>query len=190
MGARVRKTVTIVFSDVVGSTGLGERLDPESFQHVMTRYGSEMRRVLERHGGRVEKFIGDAVMAVFGVPVLHEDDALRAVRAALEMRAALADLNRELDRDYGVELGIRIGVHTGEVITDERALDQGLIAGDAVNAAARLTELAKDVDGLLVASWESVESADDDEAAHWRKHDTVTLRGRSTETVLAIPTGQ
>ena len=138
MGARVRKTVTIVFSDVVGSTGLGERLDPESFQHVMSRYGGEMRRVVEAHGGRVEKFIGDAVMAVFGVPVLHEDDAMRAVRAALEMQAGLADLNRELDRDYGVELGIRIGVHTGEVITDERALDQGLIAGDAVNAAARL----------------------------------------------------
>ena len=96
-----------------------------------------MQRVVELHGGRVEKFIGDAVMAVFGVPVLHEDDALRAVRAALEMRAALADLNRELEREYGVELGIRIGVHTGEVITDERAVDQGLIVGDAVNAAAR-----------------------------------------------------
>src|SRR5690349_25051740 len=95
-GARVRKTVTIVFSDVVGSTGLGERLDPESFQHVMTRYGSEMQRVVERNGGRVEKFIGDAVKAVFGVPVLHEFDDPCAVRAELEMRVALADLNLEL----------------------------------------------------------------------------------------------
>jgi class 3 adenylate cyclase/tetratricopeptide (TPR) repeat protein len=140
--ARVRKTVTIVFSDVVGSTALGERLDPEALQLVMGRYGAEMRRVIELHGGRVEKFIGDAVMAVFGVPVLHEDDALRAVSAGLEMRAALADLNGELERDYGVELGIRIGIHTGEVITDERAIDQGLIVGDAVNAASRLQSSA------------------------------------------------
>ena len=132
--ARVRKTVTIVFSDVVGSTELGERLDPETLQLVMIRYGAEMRRMLELHGGRVEKFIGDAVMAVFGVPVLHEDDALRAVRAGLDMRDALTELNRGLDREYGVELRIRIGVHTGEVITDELASDQALVAGDAVNA--------------------------------------------------------
>ena len=90
---RVRKTVTIVFSDVVGSTALGERLDPEALHGVIGRYGGAMQRVVELHGGRVEKFIGDAVMAVFGVPVLHEDDALRAVRAALEMRTALVDLN-------------------------------------------------------------------------------------------------
>src|SRR4249920_1211274 len=134
----VRKTVTIVFSDVVGSTALGERLDPEALQIVMGRYGAEMRRVIELHGGRVEKFIGDAVMAVFGVPVLHEDDALRALSAGLEMRAALAGLNRELERDYGVELVIRIGIRTGEVITDERAVDQGLIIGGAVSAASRL----------------------------------------------------
>jgi class 3 adenylate cyclase/tetratricopeptide (TPR) repeat protein len=140
--ARVRKTVTIVFADVVGSTALGERLDPESLQLVMSRYGGAMRRVVEQHGGRVEKFIGDAVMAVFGVPVLHEDDALRAVRAGLGMRDAMTALNRELERDYGVDLWIRIGVHTGEVITDELAVDQGLVAGDAVNAAARLQAAA------------------------------------------------
>ncbi len=136
--ARVRKTVSIVFADVVGSTALGERLDPESLQLVMSRYGGEMERVVELHGGRVEKFIGDAVMAVFGVPVLHEDDALRAVRAGLGMRDAMTALNRELERDFGTALEIRIGVHTGEVITDELAVDQGLVAGDAVNAAARL----------------------------------------------------
>jgi class 3 adenylate cyclase len=77
-----RKTVTIVFADVTGSTGLGERLDPESLRHVMQRYFDEMRAVLESHGGTVEKFIGDAVMAVFGIPQVHEDDALRGVRAA------------------------------------------------------------------------------------------------------------
>jgi class 3 adenylate cyclase/tetratricopeptide (TPR) repeat protein len=136
--ARVRKIVTIVFADVVGSTELGERLDPESLQAVMSRYGAAMRQVIELHGGRVEKFIGDAVMGVFGIPVLHEDDALRAVRAGLGMSDCLAELNREFDREYGVELGIRIGVHTGEVITDELASDQALVAGDVVNAAARL----------------------------------------------------
>ena len=82
----VRKTVTVVFSDVTGSTALGEQLDPETLRRVMGRYFDEMQTVVERHGGTVEKFIGDAVMAVFGIPILHEDDALRAVRAAAEMR--------------------------------------------------------------------------------------------------------
>jgi len=81
----VRKTVTVVFTDVTGSTAMGERLDPESLRRVMTRYFDEMQTVVERHGGTVEKFIGDAVMAVFGVPTLHEDDAMRAVRAAWDM---------------------------------------------------------------------------------------------------------
>ena len=93
----VRKTVTILFSDVTGSTALGERLDPESLRRVMTRYFDLMRAVLERHGGTVEKFIGDAVMAVFGVPRVHEDDALRATRAAQETREALEDLNKQLE---------------------------------------------------------------------------------------------
>ena len=139
---QARKTVTIVFSDVVGSTELGEQLEPETLQHVMSLYGDEMRRVIELYGGRVEKFVGDAVMAVFGVPVLHEDDAIRAVRATLGMRDALTNLNRELEREYGVELRIRIGVNTGEVITDERAVEKGLVAADAVNTASRLQTAA------------------------------------------------
>ena len=85
--SEVRKTVTIVFCDVVGSTAMGEALDPESVRRVMERYFDAMRAAIEHHGGTVEKFIGDAVMAVFGVPQVHEDDALRAVRAAAEMRA-------------------------------------------------------------------------------------------------------
>src|SRR6184192_378033 len=109
----VRKTVTVVFTDVTGSTALGERLDPESLRRVMTRYFDSMREVLERHGGTVEKFIGDAVMAVFGIPKLHEDDALRAVRAASDMRDALAVLNDELRSDRGVEIATRTGVNTG-----------------------------------------------------------------------------
>ena len=104
-GHELRKTVTAVFCDVAGSTALGERLDPEALRHVLGRYYSEMRAVLERHGGLVEKFIGDAVVAVFGVPVVHEDDALRAVRAAVEMRASLERLNDELEHESGVRIG-------------------------------------------------------------------------------------
>jgi class 3 adenylate cyclase len=97
-GREVRKTVTVLFSDVTGSTALGELLDPEALRSVMSRYFDLARTVVERHGGTVEKFIGDAVMAVFGVPTAHEDDALRAVRAAFELRSDLGALNDELER--------------------------------------------------------------------------------------------
>ncbi len=142
----VRKTVTVVFCDVTGSTGLGERLDPESLRHVMARYFEAMRTVIERHGGTVEKFIGDAVMAVFGVPTVHEDDALRAARAAMEMREALASLNEELERDYGARLELRTGVNTGEVVT---GTEERLATGDAVNVAARLEQAAARGEVLL-----------------------------------------
>ena len=98
--------------------------------------------MLARHGGTVEKFIGDAVMAVFGVPRLHEDDALRAVRAAVEMRVELASLNEELQRDWGVTLRTRTGVNTGEVVAGDPSSGQALVTGDAVNTAARLEQLA------------------------------------------------
>ena len=104
-----RKTVTILFCDVTGSTAMGERLDPESLRQVMRRYFDAARTVIEQHGGTVEKFIGDAVMAVFGVPVLHEDDALRAVRAAAGLRDALVSLNDALQRDYGTTVTVRTG---------------------------------------------------------------------------------
>src|ERR687887_834581 len=97
-----RRTVTVLFADLPDSTPLGERIDPEALRQVMSRYFEHMRAVLERHGATVEKFIGDAVMAVFGLPEAHEDDALRAVRAALDMRRGLDELNVELDRHYGV----------------------------------------------------------------------------------------
>jgi class 3 adenylate cyclase/tetratricopeptide (TPR) repeat protein len=125
----VRKIVTVLFCDVVGSTALGERVDPEPLRRLMGSYYDEMRTIVERHGGTVEKFIGDAVMAVFGVPQAHEDDALRAVRAAAEMQAAAAPL----------ELEIRIGINTGEVVTGE---GETLVTGDAVNVAARLEQAA------------------------------------------------
>jgi predicted ATPase/class 3 adenylate cyclase len=138
----VRKTVTCVFCDVVESTALGERLDPEAVRRVMSLYFEEMRRAVERHGGTVEKFIGDAVMAVFGVPKLHEDDALRAVRAAQEMSAALHHLNEEVGAAWGVTLAARIGVDTGEVVASETQANQRLVTGSAVNMAARLEQHA------------------------------------------------
>src|SRR5918992_3506055 len=101
---QTKKTVTIVFTDVVGSTSLGEGLDPELLRRVMTTYFDRMRAVLERHGGTVEKYIGDAIVAVFGIPEVHEDDALRAVRAAWEMRGALDELNGDLAARHGVRI--------------------------------------------------------------------------------------
>src|SRR5438132_4442818 len=112
----VRKTVTVLFADVAGSTALGERFDPESMRRVMGRYFDEMRTILERHGGTVEKFIGDAVMGVFGIPLVHDDDPLRAVRAALEMRTRLGTLNEELEAQWGMRLEVRMGLNTGEVV--------------------------------------------------------------------------
>jgi class 3 adenylate cyclase len=147
--AEVRKRVTVVFADIVGSTSLVHRLEPESLRRVMDRYFESMRDVIERHGGTVEKFIGDAVMAVFGIPVLHEDDALRAVRAATEMRDSLGHLNIEFERSLGVAIQIRIGVDTGEVVAGDPAGGQAFATGDAVNVAARLQEAAQPMEILV-----------------------------------------
>src|SRR5439155_685305 len=138
-----RRTVTVLFADVADSTPLGERLDPETVRQVMSRWFERMSEVLERHGGTVEKFIGDAVMAVFGIPDLHEDDALRAVRAATELRVALAQLNEELERELGVRIGIRVGVNSGEVVAGDGTGGQMLVTGDPVNVAKRLEEAAR-----------------------------------------------
>ncbi len=138
--------MTILFCDVTGSTALGERLDSESLRRVMERYFTLARNVLERHGGTVEKFIGDAVMAVFGIPAVHEDDALRAARAAHELREELSGLNAELQSEFGTELQVRMGVNTGEVVTSEGGT---LATGDAVNVAARLEQAAEPGDILI-----------------------------------------
>ena len=137
-----RRIVTVVFTDVTGSTALGESLDPEPLRRVLTRYFDSMQDVIERHGGVVEKFIGDAVMAVFGIPQLHEDDALRAVKAASAMRERLVTLNMELASDHGVRIETRTGVNTGEVVAGDPTSGQRLITGDAVNLAARLEQAA------------------------------------------------
>ena len=138
----VRKIVTVVFSDVASSTALGERLDAESLRRAMGRYFDEMSAVIERHGGTVEKFIGDAIMAVFGIPTVHEDDALRAVAATVEMRDELERLNHELERGLGVRLEVRLGANTGEVVAGDPAARQRLVTGDAVNVAKRLEQAA------------------------------------------------
>lgn len=142
VGREVRKTVTVVFSDLVGFTPLGERLDPESLREVMTRFYDRAAEVLARHGGTVTKFIGDAVMAVYGIPRLHEDDALRAVRGAAELAEALAELNGELEAAWGVRLALRTGVNTGEVVVGDAVQGQEVVVGDAVNVAARLEQAA------------------------------------------------
>jgi class 3 adenylate cyclase/tetratricopeptide (TPR) repeat protein len=144
-----RRTVTILFADVSGSTSLGEQLDPESMRSLMGRYFAEMRTIIERHGGTVEKFIGDAVMAVFGIPTLHEDDALRAVRAAAEIGARLAALNAELGAQRGIAIRFRTGVNTGGVVAGDPASGQTLVTGDAVNTAARLEQAAAPGEILL-----------------------------------------
>ncbi|MDP9273383.1 MAG: AAA family ATPase [Chloroflexota bacterium] len=138
-----RRRVTVLFTDVAGSTTIGEQLDPEALREVMQRYFDAMRVAIEHHEGTVEKFIGDAVMAVFGIPQLHEDDALRAVRAAFDMQAALETLNRDIGARWGVELAIRTGINTGEVVAGDATVGQTLATGDVVNTAARLEQAAQ-----------------------------------------------
>ncbi len=133
---KTRKVVTALFCDVTGSTSLGEELDPEVLREVLNRYFADIRVTIERHGGTVEKFIGDAVMAVFGIPQVHEDDALRAVRAAAEIRERLPAVAEEV----GVTLRFRTGVNTGPVLMGE---GENLAIGDAVNVAARLEQAAE-----------------------------------------------
>jgi class 3 adenylate cyclase len=144
-----RKIVTVVFADVVGSTALGERVDPETLRWAMQRWFGRMAEAIERHGGTVENYIGDAVMAVFGIPVAHEDDALRAVRAAADMREEVAVLRGELRRERGVELAVRIGVNTGEAVTGVAAAGRFFTSGDIVNVGARLEQAASPGDILL-----------------------------------------
>ena len=159
----VRKTVTVVFSDVTGSTALGESTDPEALRALLARYFELMKAIVESHGGTVEKFIGDAVMAVFGIPRAHEDDALRACRAAVEMRDALP------------ELGIRgrIGMNTGEVVT---GTSERLATGDAVNVAARLEQAAEPGE-VLIGEADSRARA---RRGRWpRRWSRSTLKGKS-----------
>ena len=138
-----RKTVTIVFADLKATTVRGEPLAPEVFKGLMARAFEVARQAAERHGGTVAKFIGDAVMVVFGLPVRHEDDALRAVRSALAMKAGLTTLAESLERDQAIRLDLAFGVNTGEVVAGHASVGQSLAIGDAVNVAARVEGLTK-----------------------------------------------
>ena len=144
-----RKVITVLFADLVGFTSRSERLDPEDVRATLSPYFARLREELERRGGTVEKFIGDAVMAVFGAPTTHEDDPERAVRAALAIRDALAEMN---EQDPQLDLHLRVGINTGEALVSLGASPlqgEGMAAGDVVNTAARLQSSAP-VDGILV----------------------------------------
>jgi class 3 adenylate cyclase/tetratricopeptide (TPR) repeat protein len=169
-----RKTITVLFADLVGFTSRSEQLDPEDVRAMLTPYFTRLREELERRGGTVEKFIGDAVMAVFGAPIAHEDDPERAVRAALAIRDALAEMN---EQDPGIDLHVRIGVNTGEALVSlgVRPLQgEGMAAGDVVNTAARLQSSAP-VDGILVgeATYRATERA-----IEFRQTDPVQAKGK------------
>src|SRR5438128_4574145 len=134
-----RKLVTVLFADITGSTTLGERFDPERWRVLLQRFFSVMTSTIEAWGGTVQKFMGDSVMATFGVPIVREDDAERALRAACQMLERLTEVNAEFKAQHGVSLAIRVGVNTGEVMA---ASDQNVVTGDAVNVAARLEQMA------------------------------------------------
>ena len=157
-GREQRKLVTVLFCDIVGSTALGERLDAEVVRVVMSRFFASVSAVISRHGGSVEKFIGDAVVAMFGIPTIHEDDALRAVRAAEDIRTAVGVLAAEMASRWDVQIETRIGINTGEVVT--AAAGGALATGDAVNVAARLEQMAAAGETLIGdATWQLVRDA-------------------------------
>jgi class 3 adenylate cyclase/tetratricopeptide (TPR) repeat protein len=176
-----RKVVTVLFADITGSTALGERLDAERLKEVMGAFFAAMRAEIEAEGGTVEKFIGDAVMAAFGVPQVHEDDPARALRAALRMRRRLGELNDEIGERYGVALELRIGINTGSVmaVTAPRP-GEALATGDAVNAAARIEQAAEP--GQVLVSERTAQAA-----RHFRfgEPHLLEVRGR-TEPLRAV----
>jgi predicted ATPase/class 3 adenylate cyclase len=166
-----RKLVSVLFADTVGSTALGAEHDPELIRSTMARYFERMRTIAERHGGTVEKYIGDAVMVVFGVPRVHDDDAERAVRAGLAMRDELAELNREL----AVELAARVGVNSGEAVAETSEASQFLVTGDVVNVAARIQQGADVGEVVVGALTEQLTRV----AIEYRPHEPIVAKGKT-----------
>src|SRR5436309_695352 len=144
----IRRYVTVVNSDLKGSTALGERLDPESLREVLTRYFDEMQLVFEAHGGTIEKIIGDAVVAVFGLPVRRDDDAVRAVRAAAETMRVLASLNDQLEAVWGVRLVTRTGVSTGDVVMGDVTASQHVLTGETMKVSSAMEQNAPPLEVL------------------------------------------
>ncbi len=174
-GREERKVVTAVFVDLVGSTARAEQLDPEDVRALLRRYHETLRRALEGYGGTVEKFIGDAVVAVYGAPTAHEDDPERAVRAALAARDAIADLN---ERDETLDLHVRVGVATGEALVSVDArpeAGESMVAGDVMNSAARIQSAAP-IDGILVSG---ATHGATERAIVYRSHGAVEAKGKA-----------
>jgi class 3 adenylate cyclase len=177
-----RRLVTILFADVTGSTALGEHLDPERLQEVLATYFQAMREEIEAEGGTVEKFIGDAVMAAFGVPIAHEDDPSRALRAALRMRRRLEQVNADLAARFGITLQIRTGVNTGEVLAaTEVRPGEPMVTGDAVNVAARLEQTAEP--GTVVVTERTARAA---RGFRFREPEPREVRGRESPVPAVI----
>ncbi len=181
LGGETRE-VSVLFVDVVGSTTLATERHPTEVVDLLNQFFAVVVEEVDQRGGFVNKFIGDAALAVFGAPVELDDHAGRALAAGRAMAARLAAEVPDLAAGIGIATGEAVAGNVG----DESRFEYTVI-GDAVNAAARLTELAKDVDGRLLVAMASVECAGDDEARHWREQDTVTLRGRSSATTCAVP---
>jgi class 3 adenylate cyclase len=170
-----RKTVTVLFCDLVAYTELAGRLDPEALRHLMLVFFERAAAAIEAHGGTVEKFVGDEVMAVFGVPVVHEDDALRAVRAALAVHESVAELDRESD----AHLETRIGINTGEVVTGDPSAGHGFVSGDAVAVGKRLEQAAAPGEIVLGESTHRLVA----HCVRATQLDPLTLKGKAEEAV-------
>jgi class 3 adenylate cyclase/tetratricopeptide (TPR) repeat protein len=172
--AEERRLVSVLFADVSGYTGLAESLDHETVKALMDRCLNRLAREVDQFGGRVDKFIGDNVMAVFGAPTAHEDDALRAVRAAIAMQEAMTEINQDLSAQFGVELGLRVGINTGEVLAG-RVGDSYTVVGDVVNVAARL-QSASPVGGVLVGERTYTSTAN---SVSYRELEPLSLKGKA-----------
>ncbi|MCH1866767.1 adenylate/guanylate cyclase domain-containing protein [Nocardioides sp. CFH 31398] len=180
LGGEIR-TVSVLFIDIVGSTGFAVDNEPTEVVEVLNRFFAVVVDEIDRARGLVNKFMGDAVLAVFGAPVEHEDHAGAALAAARRMAERLLEEVPEIRAGIGVSTGEAVAGNVGDAKRFEYT-----VIGDAVNTAARLTELAKDVEGCILVTRTSVETAGGDEAAHWVHHEDVTLRGRSTTTATSV----
>lgn len=183
LGGETRE-VSVLFTDLAGSTTFAAEREPAEVVAMLNDYFGVIVAEVDAHGGLVNKFMGDAVLAIFGAPTRLDDHAGAALSAA---RRIAERLEHEL-----LEVRAGIGVATGQAVAGyvgSESRYEFTVIGDAVNAASRLTELAKEVPGLVLADLQSVEAADPDEAAHWRAHESMTLRGRHTPTETAVPTG-
>ena len=176
------RVVSVLFVDLVGSTTFAAERSPTEVVEMLNRFFGIVVDEVDRRHGLVNKFIGDAVLAIFGAPVELPDHAGAALAAA---RAMARRLSEEVS-----DIGAGIGVATGEVVAGNvghHSRFEYTVIGDAVNSASRLTELAKEVPGRVLAAWTSVEAASDEEAAHWARHESITLRGRTEETATGVP---